>query len=166
MIRFYKYFLLSFTVLTTIVFPVSARGAAANIESKIDSAVQTSRAVEAKPKSRKKMNDSLIGRWSGKHITLEITANGAAVEYDCARGAIEKRIVPNKNREFEISGTYAEEHGGPVRLGERPDVVSVKYKGRIRGKKMILTVKRADDNEIIGTFSLTYGRESMLVKCL
>lgn len=111
------------------------------------------------------MSDSIIGKWSGNHISLEITENGAEIEYDCATGTIGKRIILDKKHGFDVSGTYAEEHGGPVRRNEQSNGVAVKYKGQIKGRKMILTVKRTDNNKIVGVFTLIYGRESTLVKC-
>ncbi len=111
------------------------------------------------------MNGSIIGIWSGKHITLEISNDEATVEYDCATGKIDGKIKLDKKNNFRISGTYLEERGGPVRLGEQSNAVKVTFTGQIKGKKMNLTVSRNDTKKLIGKFTLYYGREPYLVKC-
>jgi hypothetical protein len=115
--------------------------------------------------TNKKMSNSIVGLWSGKHITLEISENGATVDYDCAKGSIGKKISLSKTSSFSIIGEYSEEHGGPVRIDEQPEIVTVVYSAQIVGKKMSLTVKRKDNNKLIGKFTLYYGRESYLTKC-
>ncbi len=116
-------------------------------------------------KTNVKMDDSLIGGWAGKHITIEVTRQGAKIEYDCANGAIGKKIILDKSLRFSVLGTHIEEHGGPVRQNDAPNGYPVRFTGRIKGKRMTLVVKRVDNNEIIGTFSLLRGQESHLVKC-
>lgn len=116
-------------------------------------------------KTNAKMNDSIIGSWAGKHISLEITAQGAKIEYDCASGAITEKIILDKNRSFNVLGTHIEEHGGPTRQNEQSPGLPVRFIGRIKGKRMTLIVKRKDNNKVIGTFSLIHGQESLLVKC-
>lgn len=160
----YKYIMPSIVFCAAILFSVSVY-AGANAGLKVNSPFQTKCAVKAKSKSRIKMSDSIIGAWSGNHVSLEITKNGAEIEYDCATGSIGKKIILDKANRFDVSGTYAEEHGGPVRFGEQSNGYPVRYSGQVKGKKMILTVKRKDNNKTIGTFTLFYGRESTLVKC-
>lgn len=112
-----------------------------------------------------KINNSVIGVWSGNHIMLEIFENEAKVEYDCANGKIVKKITLDKNKSFNLSGVYIRENGGPVLINEQPEIVKVFYIGKIAGKKMSLTVKRKDNNKLIGKFTLYYGKEPDLVKC-
>lgn len=111
------------------------------------------------------MNDSIIGIWSGKHITLEISDDEATVEYDCATGKIDGKIKLDKKNSFSILGTYLEEKGGPVRLDEQSKAIKVRFIGQIKGKKMTLVVRRNDTKKLIGKFTLYYGREPYLVKC-
>ena len=111
------------------------------------------------------MSEPLTGEWSGKHITIKFTGQGAGVEYDCARGAISQKVILDKTNRFSAPGTYAQEHGGPVRADEQTENIAVKYAGQVTGKKMTLIVKRKDDGTIIGHFTLLHGQESLLVKC-
>ncbi len=81
------------------------------------------------------MNDSIIGIWSGKHITLEISEDGANVDYDCAAGKIDGKIKLGANNSFNILGTYLEEKGGPVRPADQTKAIAVRFVGKIKGKK-------------------------------
>jgi hypothetical protein len=106
-----------------------------------------------------------VGLWGGEHISMEVTERGARVEYDCAHGTIDERIVTDRRGRFNVRGTYVEEHGGPVREKERLNSYPVRFTGRIRGKKMEVTVTRSDTKKTIGSFTLVHGQEPSLVKC-
>jgi len=121
--------------------------------------------VHKQTKSKIKMSEPLTGEWSGQHITIKFTSRGADVEYDCARGTIAQKIILDKNKRFSATGTYEEEHGGPVREDEQTESIAVKYSGQISGKKMTLFVKAKDSRKVIGNFTLLRGQESLLVKC-
>ena len=105
------------------------------------------------------------GVWGGEHIRFEVTGRGARIEYDCAHGTVEGRIVVDGRGRFGVEGTHYEERGGPVRAGEGSAGYRVRLSGRVGGSLMRLTVTRADNRELIGTFSLARGREPELVKC-
>ena len=117
------------------------------------------------PESRATRKDvALSGSWGGEGIRLEVTGEGARVEYDCAHGTVDRRIAPDGRGVFDVPGTHVEEHGGPVR--EAPSgSYPVRYAGRVDGNEMTLTVTRAADGDVIGTFSLARGREPSIVKC-
>ena len=106
-----------------------------------------------------------VGRWGGEHISLEITAQGARIESDCAHGIIEQRIILNRRGRFDVPGAYVEEHGGPIRADEPLNGYPVRFIGRIRGNRMTLTVIRSDTRKVIETFTLVRDQEPSLVKC-
>ncbi|MDX2043962.1 MAG: hypothetical protein SF097_22300 [Acidobacteriota bacterium] len=110
-------------------------------------------------------DDLPAGNWGGQHISLEVTPTGGKLEFDCAHGEINSKIVLDKQRRFSVSGTYVEEHGGPVRQPDHPQSQPVLYIGQLTGNKMKLTVKRSDTKKVIGTFTLTRGQEAFIVKC-
>lgn len=110
-------------------------------------------------------DDLPTGNWGGQHISLEVTGTGGKLEFDCAHGEINSKIVLDKQRRFSISGTYVEEHGGPIRQSDRPQSQSVLYIGQLTGNKMKLTIKHGDTKKVIGTFTLTRGQEAFIVKC-
>ena len=105
------------------------------------------------------------GVWGGEHIRFEVTENGASVEYDCAHGTVEGKIVVDAQGRFSVYGKHYEEHGGPVRLGEEASGYRVRLSGRVGGSLMKLTVTRAGTRKVIGTFNLARDREALIVKC-
>jgi hypothetical protein len=108
---------------------------------------------------------ALSGAWGGEGISLEITEDGARVEYDCAHGTVDRRIVPDRRGRFDVPGTHVEEQGGPVREAPVGGGYPVRFAGHIDGNVMKLIVRRTSDRELLGTFSLTAGQEPSLVKC-
>ena len=105
------------------------------------------------------------GSWGGKHISLEVTATGGTLDYDCAHGTIDEKIVLDRNGRFRVSGTHVEEHGGPVRLSEKSGGYAVTYIGQVKGGKMKLSILRKDNKKPVGTFTLERGKEAFIVKC-
>ena len=123
-------------------------------------------AVGRTEKTNQKSGTELAqGLWGGQHIGLEVKADGANVEYDCAHGVISKRIILDQRGRFSVSGLHVIEHGGPVRADEQSHGVQVQFSGKVTGKRMQLTVKRRGSGKLIGTFNLVFGQEPSLVKC-
>ena len=88
------------------------------------------------------------------------------MEYDCAYGAIDEPLIPQRSRSFDLTGTHVLEHGGPIRQDEEPDIHPARYTGRIDGRLMTLTVTLTDSDLTIGTFRLVKGASPRLFKCL
>ncbi len=105
------------------------------------------------------------GVWGGKHIRFEVTERGANIEYDCARGTIEGRIVVNRRGRFTVEGMQYDEHGGPVRVGEESAGYRVRLSGVVGGSLLKLTVTRAGTRRVIGTYTLARDREPEVFKC-
>ncbi|HZT57829.1 MAG TPA: pilin [Pyrinomonadaceae bacterium] len=112
-----------------------------------------------------KMDNVKTGTWGGQHISLEVTAEGAQVEYDCAHGTVDQKFVADAEGRFDLRGTHVREHGGPVRRDETPDSHPARYTGRIKGDTMTLTVTETDTNESVGTFTLAFGQPPRVMKC-
>lgn len=107
----------------------------------------------------------LRGQWGGQHISMQVTDTGAKIEYDCAHGRIEEKIIPDGEGKFEAKGVHARERGGPTRQGEDNEQPAV-YRGTIKDKTMTLTVELTQNNESAGTFTLTQGSSGRIRKCL
>jgi len=105
------------------------------------------------------------GVWGGPHIRLEVTDQGAEVEFDCAHGTIPGPLKLDHAGRFRSEGTYVQEHGGPVRDDETGARRPARYSGTVDGKTMRLTVTFTDASEDFGTFELLQGSEGELVKC-
>lgn len=105
-----------------------------------------------------------LGQWGGQHISIDVTARGAAVEYDCAHATIVRRITIDRSGRFDVPGTQFPEHGGPVRQ-EQETGYAVRFKGQVKDKTMTLSVTNSLTKELIGTFTLVHGAETRLMKC-
>jgi hypothetical protein len=105
------------------------------------------------------------GTWGGNHISMEITDAGARIEYDCAHGTIDQPIRLDSHGRFHATGTHTRERGGPVREGGTEGSPAT-YSGRMNGATLTLTVTLTATNEAIGTFTLTHGKRTRLMKCL
>src|SRR3979411_2412047 len=48
-----------------------------------------------------------VGLWGGEHISMEVTGQGATVEYDCAHATIGQRIALDRRGRFDVPGVQA-----------------------------------------------------------
>ena len=112
-----------------------------------------------------KLDEIPLGNWGGEHISLQLTAQGGTVEFDCAHGTIARKLVLDRSGRFDVPGTYVEEHGGPVRANEQAKEFPVRYTGSVKDGKLKLTITRSDTKKNLGTFTLAHGQEAFLVKC-
>ena len=101
--------------------------------------------------------------WGGEHIRIDVGANSATIEYDCAHGVIDGPLTLDSNGRFNLRGTHTPERGGPIRADEAERSEPATYTGSISGNKMTLTltVPGADDE----TFTLEKGKQGELFKC-
>ena len=112
----------------------------------------------------RRMQRVKTGSWGGPHIRMNVGQSSATLEYDCANGTIEGPLTFDSKGRFTWHGTHNPEHGGPIRVDEKPDSQAVIYTGWVKGDKMSLTLKRAN-NEVIDTFTLTRGGPGRIFKC-
>jgi len=107
-----------------------------------------------------------MGRWGGEHISMEVTERHTTIEYDCAHGRIDQRILLDRRGRFNVSGMHSPERGGPVRQGEQGAGNPVRFSGQVNGKTMKLSVRDSVTKELVGDFTLFYGAEPRLRKCM
>lgn len=109
----------------------------------------------------------VTGTWGGAHVRLEARADGATLEFDCARGEIGETFKTDADGRFDLGGTYTRESPGPIRIGKIPSARPARYTGRVEGRTMTLAVKSdaADAPSPPLTFTLTRGSEGRLWKC-
>src|SRR2546423_1108989 len=105
------------------------------------------------------------GGWGGPHARLQVTDNGAEIEFDCAHGTLAGPLTLDAQGHFSVAGTFAGERGGPVRIDEKDTSVPARYTGSAHGDTMSLNVKINDGQEDVGTFTLTKGSSGRLWKC-
>ena len=105
------------------------------------------------------------GRWGGEHAVVDVSDSGATVQLDCAHGAISTPIALDGNGGFDLEGTLAKEHGGPIRKNESEDRRPARYRGRVQGGTMTLTIESLDGGEASGPFTLEKGSDGHVVRC-
>lgn len=103
------------------------------------------------------------GKWGGQHVRLEVSANGAEFEFDCAHGRMTGPLTLQNGR-FATTGTLVRE-GGPVRLEDSERGQRVYFKGEVQGSRMTLIFSLAEDFSEAEAFTLERGVEARLFKC-
>jgi hypothetical protein len=106
------------------------------------------------------------GVWGGDHISMTVGESSTHVELDCAHGDIPAVPTVDRQGQFEVSGAFVREHGGPIRQGEVPDSHPATYSGLVASTRMTLSVRLRDTNESIGDFTLLPGSVGRVFKCL
>src|SRR5436305_7479681 len=103
------------------------------------------------------------GTWGGTGLSVTVSSTGAEVEFDCAHGRIEGTIHLGKTGSFDVKGTFAPEHGGPILRDEDAAAYAARYKGRVAGDTMTVTVLQGATK--IGPFRVKRGARPILRKC-
>jgi hypothetical protein len=104
------------------------------------------------------------GAWGGVHAGLTLTAEGGAITYDCAHGGLAAPVRLDRAGRFDVAGVHVRQHGGPVRLGEVPDSLPARYRGQVKGDRMVLRVVVGPDT--LGPFALQRDVPPQLFRCL
>lgn len=114
----------------------------------------------------KKMETVSIGKWGGRHVGMDVTGDGAQLDFDCAHATINQPLTLDGGGNFDVKGFYVQEHGGPVRSDEDQSGQPARFKGRVAGKTLTLTVTLDSSAQSIGTFTLEHGKYPRIVKCM
>jgi len=102
--------------------------------------------------------------WGGQHVELEVTAEGATLEFDCASGTITKPVQLDAQGNFKITGTFIREHPGPV-MRDGPPPAPATYTGSIQNGTMKLSIASGPQNESQGEYVLVQGKPGRVMKC-
>ena len=103
-----------------------------------------------------------LGSWGGSHLSMEVTAEGARLEYDCAVGVIDEPLRPDAKGQFTASGR----HGGPIRVDETLPSFRARYDGHVDGDQMSLRVTLTETGTQLGPFDLRRGNSGLVFRCL
>lgn len=109
-------------------------------------------------------NSLAAGVWGGQHLRVEVSGDGARLEFDAARGLIERPVTLDGEGRFSVHGTYTVERGGPVHEGEEPQPQPAVYSGVVRGKEMTLNVTLTETKDELGPYTLTLGSHGRVWK--
>lgn len=104
------------------------------------------------------------GVWGGQHLRVEVSGDGARLEFDAAHGVIPRPVELDGEGRFSAQGTYTVERGGPVHEGEEPQPQPAVYSGVVRGKEMTLNVTLTETKEEFGPYTLTLGSRGRVWK--
>jgi len=107
----------------------------------------------------------LLGLWGGESVAMQVTSQGASLEFGCGSGEILRPLVTTAKGRFAVRGTYRPEHGGPARRGALSGESETVYLGTISENTMVLTFKLSGDQEPQGPFTLRHGHAGHLIKC-
>jgi hypothetical protein len=118
-------------------------------------------ATEAMSEERTRL---AAGDWGGQHVRVEVSDDGARLEFDAARGVIPRPVTLDGEGRFSAPGTYTREGGGPLREGHEPKPQPAVYSGVVRGKEMTLNVTLAETKEELGPYTLTLGSRGRVWK--
>jgi hypothetical protein len=113
----------------------------------------------------RKMQRLPTGSWGGSHIRIEVGPRSATIDYDCANGTIDGPFTIDSKGRFNWRGSHNQEHGGPIRIDQKPNTRPAIYSGWIKGDTMTLTVKLASSNEVLETYTLKRGSQGRVFKC-
>jgi hypothetical protein len=107
-----------------------------------------------------------LGKYGGRHLALEVTADGAKLELDCAHGTIDEPLLLDQHGRFEASGIYVREHGGPIKPDEKEDAHPALYRGQVIGRSLTLRISLKDDSTFVSEHAVVHGAPATLHKCL
>jgi hypothetical protein len=106
---------------------------------------------------------NVVGTWGGEHVILDVSKNGAVLEFDCAHGQIDQPLLLNKKGRFDVPGTFTPEHGGPVLRDENTPSKPARYSGQV--KKDVMMLKVVGKGIDAGILTLKRGVHPLLRKC-
>jgi len=114
-------------------------------------------------------NSSALGAtgsvWGGDHVKLEVTAEGATLDFDCASGTIAGPLTADAQGKFTVKGTFTRERPGPVMRDNPNTAAAATYSGTITGNTMRLNITAGPQNGSAGDYVLTRGQPGKVFKC-
>lgn len=119
------------------------------------------RTTEAMSEERTRL---AAGVWGGQHVRVEVSDEGARLEFDAAWGVIARPVTLDNEGRFSAPGAYTVERGGPQREGEEPQPQPAVYSGVVKGKEMTLNVTLTETKEERGPYTLTLGSRGTVWK--
>ena len=104
------------------------------------------------------------GDYGGDHVSLQVSASAARLEFDRAHGEIASVIRLDSEGRFSVDGTFTQERGGPATT--LPEAVRpARYTGSSEGRIVTFTI-RLIDGQTVGAFTVERGSTPRIVRCL
>ena len=144
---------LSLTIMAALAIPIAAKAAMAKPSlSEPGSVNGSAKGVPA-------------GVWGGQSLRLEVTAQGATLQFDCASGTILEPLVLDASGKFRADGTFQSGNFGPARKGVQPARQATVYTGRVEGETMRIEFTLPGNSKPEGPFTLIRGNSGRLRRC-
>ncbi|MDE3054754.1 MAG: hypothetical protein KGJ70_12760, partial [Gemmatimonadota bacterium] len=107
------------------------------------------------------------GNWGGPHAGMVVSDSGAEIEYDCGAGRITAPMLLDRRGDFDLPGLYIREGPGPVPANDSLlPKYPARYGGHTDGHTMTFTMTVANDSIPTQTFTVAYGGNPNVFKCL
>ena len=103
------------------------------------------------------------GVWGGDHIRMEVSLDGAEIEFDCARGTISAPLTLDAQGRFQVKGIYKRDTPAPAAAGADAGANAV-YSGTLKGGAIHLEVS-VSGQSAVQSFNLVQGDQGTLTKC-
>ena len=143
-----------------------------NSDYRLESPSNVPAAIENMTKQQKYL---AIGQWGAMGISFDVSANSVGIEFNNAHANIGRRPKLNKKGEFDVIGLYNSEGPPAIYIQPvRPDQPLVnsdnkpgqeaRFRGKVSGKKMSLTISVAKTGETLGTYTLEFGKSGTILK--
>jgi hypothetical protein len=102
--------------------------------------------------------------WGGQHVSLEVTEDGAQLEFDCANGTLPKALAIDNKGNFTTKGQFTREHPGPV-MRDGNQTAEATYSGTLAGNTLHLHVVAGPQNDSVGDYVLVRDQPGRVMKC-
>jgi len=107
----------------------------------------------------------MAGEWGGAHAQMEVTPEGTRLELDCAQGLITGPLEVDKSGRVDSSGFFVRPGSGSGFETDAGIGEPARFRGKLSGKTLTLTVTLVGPAQDLGTFKLTHGRPARLPEC-
>lgn len=106
-----------------------------------------------------------VGTWGGTDLQMDVTPQGATLDFDCAQGTASEPLLLDAGGGFHVKGFFYSQNGGPSKNKPSSRGVDVVYAGKVEGDSMRLEFSLGDSKENLQSFTLTRGKQGNLRRC-
>ena len=106
-----------------------------------------------------------LGTWGGPDLQIEVTENGATLDFDCAQGSVFEPLLLDAKGHFQVKGTFQPQLGGPVKKDQSSTSRDVEYAGAVEGDTMQLEFSPLPNRALRQRFILVRGQPGKLRRC-
>ena len=102
------------------------------------------------------------GMWGGDQARMQVTDNGATIEFGCANGEIAEPISLDGQGRFQVKGSFTAQTPGPSRAVDSVDATNATYNGRVSGDTLQLEITVNGEKH---NYTLTRGKSTKILGC-